>query len=94
MRFFFERIPYDWKNPINYFATAIYQYISMQRLCNLAGLGATFGIGGLLFGIAIIRDLKIVLKSINDSAIDGERSKLEALKRLNEFIELHSMVKE
>lgn len=74
--------------------TLIYECISLQHLLSLLGLAAILGIAGLEFGIAMVRDMKMVLKSTNDNAIAGGQSKLQALKKLNEFIELHAMAKE
>lgn len=89
-----QRVPYDWKNPTAYLVTTLYQYVSLQRFLAFLGLGATLGIAGLVFGINLIRDMKAVLKSINDYAVAGEHNKKQALKKLNEFIEMHAMVKE
>lgn len=72
----------------------MYQYVSMQRFLSFLGMGAAIGIGSLLFGIVILRDMKMVLKSTNDNAISGEQNKLEALKKLSEFIGIHAMAKE
>lgn len=88
------RIPYDWRNPIGYLVITLYHYISLQQICGFLGLGATLGVGALLLGITTIRDMKIVLKSTNNNAIAGEENKVQALKKLNEFIEIHGMVKE
>lgn len=87
-------MPYDWKNPIGYLVTAIWQYISLQRLLGFLGLASSFGIGGLLFGITVVRDMKSVLKLTNESTISHEENKSEVLKKLYEFIEIHAMVKE
>lgn len=94
MRLFVWRVPYDWKNPIGYLATTIYQYISLQQFLGFLGLSATFGIGSLLLGIAIVRTMKTLLKSANNSAISEKHNNLQALKMLNEFIELHAKMKE
>lgn len=68
--------------------------MSLQRLLSFFGLAATLGIGALIFGVNLIRDMKTILKSTNDNATAGEQNKLEALEKLYEFIELHAMVKE
>lgn len=89
-----QRVPYDWKNPIGYFVTTIYQYISLQRFLGFFGLGAILGLASLLFEFVIIRGMKSDLKSFNNNAIAGEQNKLQAVNGLNEFIKLHSIVKQ
>lgn len=42
----------------------------------------------------LIRDMKRVLKEANENALTGDQNKEQALKKLNEFVELHAMVKE
>lgn len=91
---FDQRVPYDWKNPIGYLAVEIYQYIALQRWFVFLGKFAMLAIGGLLFGITFVRDMKTVLKSTNDSAIIDKQNKLQALKKFQEFVEIHAIVKE
>lgn len=58
------------------------------------GMAANCGVAGLLYGIALVRDMKIVLKSTNESAMTGEQNKLHTSQKLYEFINIHAMVKE
>lgn len=44
--------------------------------------------------MTVVRDMKMVLKSTNDNAVAGEKYKLQALKKLKEFIEFHAIMKE
>lgn len=74
--------------------TTIYQYISLQRFLAFLGLGATLGIAGLVFGMNWVSDMKAVLKSTNDNALAGKQNKEQAIKKLNEFIEMHAVAKE
>lgn len=69
-------------------------FAAFQQLFAYLGLMAAFGIGNLLLGIAILRDMKHVLKSTNDNAIFGNQNKLRALENLKEFIKLHGKAKE
>lgn len=88
------RFPFDWRNPIGYLVTTVYHYIALQRILGFFGLAVALLIGGFLYGIAIVYDMKTVLKSTNDNGIAGEPNKLQTLKKLNEFIGLHAMMKE
>lgn len=89
-----RRVPYDWKNPIGYLVTTIYQYISLRRMLGLLELFVMFGIGSLLFVITVVRDMKMILKSANERAIAGKQNQSQALKKLHEFIKIHAMLKE
>lgn len=71
------------------------QYILLQRLLGFLGLLATCGVAALLYGITVVDDMKSILKSTNDNAIAGDQpNTLQAIDMLNEFIELHAMIKE
>ena len=70
------------------------QYIILKQLLDFLGMSAALGFGGLLYGVAVVRDLKTILKATNDSAILSKQNDLVALKKLCEFIELHATIKE
>lgn len=72
----------------------LFQYTILQKILNFFGVTASLGVCGLLFGIAIVSDMRIVLKSLNDCAIAVERDDLQTLKHFLTFIELHSLTKE
>lgn len=42
----------------------------------------------------LVSDMKAVLKSTNDNALAGKQNKEQAIKKLNEFIEMHAVAKE
>lgn len=87
-----KRVPFDSKTPIGYALTIFIQGIGLQHICSFFGVTAALGAGGVLFGIAIVDDMKHVLKSTNDSVILSERH--ITFVKFYEFIELHSIAKE
>lgn len=68
--------------------------MSLQNFFEFYGAIAAIGVGALLLGIAIFRDMKKVLKLINDNVLAGKQNKNQMLKKLKEFIELHAVIKQ
>lgn len=66
----------------------------VRQLFAFLGMSATFGIGALLIGMAIVRDLKTALGSTNNNAIAEDQNRLQNLNHFHEFIDLHAKVKE
>lgn len=55
---------------------------------------AALGIKALFLGIVIIRDLKNVIKFVNDNAVADEQNKVQIFEKFHEFIAFHAMIKE
>lgn len=89
----FLRFPFDWRNPIGYLVALTLQYTANVRFFKLVACLVATGLGAFSFELSMTTHVKTDLKLINESAKMKE-NRLSTLKRLSEFIEFHSRLKE
>lgn len=87
-----NRMPFDWKNPIGYLVAAIIQHLICIAIFSVVACLASYGIGAFLFGIFTIKDIKTILKSINDSA-QTKKTERQAMEYLDDYIQCHTKLK-
>lgn len=87
-----NRLPFDWTNPVGYLIAfsleyAIFSYEYFVITCTLA-----LCVGSYCFAIAMTKELKRILNSINVEAHDNQSKELQTL--FSEFIYTHGNVKQ
>lgn len=70
-----------------------YQYVAAKYCFTFVACLISFGLGIFLFAIAAIDDVKNDLRVINEKA-KFKRKRLHALKRLANFVQFHSSLKQ
>lgn len=86
-----NRFPFDWKNPFGYLIAVITEYMIVMSSVLTAGSALTCGIGFYLFIIAMSKNIKANLRSMDRKADRKRRNHI--LKQLIEFLAFHSRVK-
>lgn len=91
-----KRLPFDTKNLCGYLMGMALQSIIIRCACIFSANFLSLGIGCFIFVISSIRDMKGTLRSINKNAKSNEivANRSRSLKRLSEFIQLHSKTKQ
>lgn len=56
---------------------------------SLFGISAAAGVAGLIFGVALFKDLQVILKETNNCIVNDESN---AIVQLCDFVDLHSSV--
>ena len=88
-----DRLPFDWRNPFGYFVATTLQFIIDSIAFRFIGCLASAGAAAILFGIALIKDLKSISNSVNDSAtIHQNQSK--CYNQLRQLIKILSISKQ
>lgn len=91
-----RRFPFDTKNPVGYFVACSLQYMHLGYEFFLLSNLTILGIGSFIMALTIIKDLKRILRAIN-AECSKKRSKikrLEALRHIREYVQMHSAVKQ
>lgn len=83
---FFSRYPFEWRNPIGYLIAIIQQYIVTYFCCYFSTLLLCVMIKSLWIFISMARDTKYILMTFNPL----NKNRIEILKRISEFTQLHS----
>lgn len=86
----FYRWPYNWRFPIRYTATIIFQYVSFVYFGTIFVLVLFFYIGVCLFSLTFISDLEYNLSNINDNFVksNGHLAANERVKLKIQFYEI------
>lgn len=90
------RFPFDTKNPIGFLVACSFQYTHLGYECFFISNLVTLGLGSFILALTAIKDLKGILRSMNDQCTNNrsKRKRLEAYKHLREFVQMHSALKE
>lgn len=78
---------------MGYFVASVIIYINTVNLLLIAESLFTVVLGGVLFGSAVVNDLKNYLSEINERGKLNENH-LQATEQLSDFIKLHSLMKQ
>lgn len=85
-KYVFQRLPFNWKNPIGYLVAVFLQIIVETYHFRYLACFLTFALGGYLFTTTSSIDVIKDLKSVNDDL----RSKIDISTKLTKLINLHS----
>lgn len=85
------RLPFDWKNPQGYLIAITLQYIIGIYAITFVGCIVTLGFGTFLFAVAVNKISKQSLSTIRKKA---KHKSNETLRRLYEFVQFDSSVKQ
>lgn len=89
----FQRLPFDWKNPLGYLIAACLQYVMTKCFFIYVASLSSFGIGFYLFSMAMSEDMKLNLNSIKRDS-KTRRHQSEAIKQLAKFVQIHTLSKQ
>lgn len=89
--FCFQRLPFNWKNPVGYAVAALIEYIMTVYLFLIATSILCAAFEGLLTTNAIINDLKGYLLEINGSGT-SKKTHSKATEEFYDFIQIHSLL--
>lgn len=92
----FQRFPFDTKNPIGYLAACILQYIHLAYEIFFISNLVTLAVGAYFFALTAIKDLKDLLRSINDQCAVAKtvEERLQARNLVREFVQVNSALKQ
>lgn len=89
-----KRFPFDWTNPIGYLIVIIIEYVICGYEFFIVAFTLALGIGVFWFGIAVIKELKRIIHSMNNKT-KANKSQLNELKVLfSEYIHTHAAIKQ
>lgn len=88
---YITRFPFDWKNPTGYLIAATMQFIMISYNLFYVACTTSLCVGTSLFLISVVNDLKSHTDLINNSAKSKKENRLQTLKLLSEFIDIHSI---
>lgn len=95
LRFAFnrKRFPFDWKNPIGYTAAYGIECAMGGQEFLLSSCLACLGVVAFLLGMAMTKDLRNILFTIQKNN-KAKRNRSHGVKKLYQFIEFHSIPKQ
>ena len=88
-----KRFPFDWKSPVRFLIAIGIHYVMLLYAIMIGACVLALAIGSYLYIIALNKCMKESLNVINQTTHD-KINRIGIGKRLSEFIELHSNVKE
>lgn len=84
-----QRFPWNWQTPVGYFIAVIIQYILTSYVFTFGALALVIGLGCILMGKSLVKDICTSMNSFNDIANDdGHRQRMN--EQLADFIDTHS----
>lgn len=83
--FFYQRLPFDWKNPLGYLIAIYLQFIVVSMPLRYMGCFVTLALTSFLIGMCFADDMKNDLKSIDENA-KVKLPKTTIYKQLTEMI--------
>lgn len=87
--------PFDWKNPAGYCVAVILEYLMTICISYFVGSLAILGISTYILMLAMIKDIKYRLYSINENAkADKNKNPTATVEQFSDFIQMHSMTKQ
>lgn len=88
------RFPFDTKNPIGYLVGVVLQYNLLMYAAFIVACSASLGISSHLLVMLAIKDIKSILRSINELSKTKSDEQLNISKEFTEFIQMHSTMKQ
>lgn len=88
----FQRLPFEWTNPIGYLLAILIQFIMLFFLNVYLACFLMLAFGYFLFALSIAKDMINELHSINKRT-KMKKPKAQILKQLNDLISMHADVK-
>lgn len=89
-----HRFPFVWNNPMGYFAVIILEYIVLSYTYFLATCCLSHAVGVYWLVLAIIKEIRHILRSINEKAHTKKNQSNEIKTLLTEYIQTHAAVKQ
>lgn len=89
----FSRFPFDWKNPVGYAIAVAFQCLLSLHPMRFIACFLSYGFSAFLFSISVGKDLKHDLNILNRQ-LKTEPFRCQILKKLIEFIDLHTSMKQ
>lgn len=90
----FDRFPFDSNTPIGYLITFVLEYITLGYTYFIVECSLALLIGSYWFAIAIIKEMRRILHSINGMAQAKEVRSHELMASFLEFIDAYAIIKE
>lgn len=84
-----RRFPWDWRTPVGYFIAVFIQYILTSYVFALGTFALVIGLGCILNGRTVVKDICASLNAFNDIA-NSDANRIQMIEQLSDFLDTHS----